>query len=188
RGRWGMGFGQAPMADALWECLTDAYCSMPMAMTAEKLAEQHGIGREACDAYALRSQKAYGAAWERGAFAAEIAPIELPSRKGPVTVSKDECPRVDSNAQGLARLKPVFKKDGVVTAGNASAITDGAAALVLTTKARAEALGAPVLAWLRGWAFVGVDPTVMGIGPVGAVQQALAATGLSLSEIGLVEV
>ncbi|NUN16405.1 MAG: acetyl-CoA C-acetyltransferase [Myxococcales bacterium] len=186
--RWGLPLGAAPMSDALWESLTDTYCNMPMAITAENLAVQHDITRAAADEFALRSQQSYAAAAEKGIFAAEISPITITSKKGTTEVTQDECPRPGTTLAALAKLAPVFKKDGVVTAGNASAITDGAAALVITTAEKAAALGAKPLARLVGWAAVGVDPQIMGIGPVPAIQKAFTKTGLSLEDMDLVEV
>lgn len=186
--RWGLPLGAAPMSDALWESLTDTYCNMPMAITAENLAVQHDITRAAADEFALRSQQAYAAAAEKGIFAEEITPFTITSKKGDTVIAQDECPRPGTTLAALAKLAPVFKKDGIVTAGNASAITDGAAALVITTLNQAEALGAQPLARLVGWATVGVDPQIMGIGPVPAIEKALAKSGLSLAEMDLVEV
>lgn len=187
--RWGLALGQAPMTDMLWESLTDTYTGLPMAITAENLAEQYGISREEVDAYALRTQQAYAAGLERGVFAEEIAPIILKDRKGRETIVKDdEHPRPTTTMEILARLPAVFKKGGVVTAGNASGICDGAAATVVTTAERARSKGQDVLARVVGWGVVGCDPTIMGIGPVPAIKLALERTGLSLSEMDVIEV
>src|SRR5262249_20522709 len=135
----GFPFGKAPaLEDTLWSALTDSYTGMPMAITAENLAEKYGISREACDAYALRSQKAWAEAEAAGKFKSEIVPLELKSKKGPTTFARDEHPRPETTLEGLAKLAPVFKKDGVVTAGNASGICDGAAALVIASREAAE--------------------------------------------------
>ena len=187
--RWGLPLGKAPMTDALWESLTDSFCKLPMALTAENLAESHQVTREDADTYALRSQTAFAAALEAGIFDSEIAPVSSTDRKGRVhTVSTDECPRPNSSPEGLAKLPTVFKKDGVITAGNASAITDGAAALVLATGSEVESRGLNPLARVVSWGVVGVDPSIMGIGPVGAIRQALQRAGLALSDMDVVEI
>jgi acetyl-CoA acyltransferase 2 len=184
----GARFGQAPkMQDLLWESLTDAYTGMPMAMTAEKVGDQHGITREACDAYALLSQTRWAEAQAAGRFRDEIVPVELKTKKGTTVFEVDEHPRATS-AEILAKLPPVFKKDGLVTAGNASGISDGAASLIVADAAWAAARGLTPIARLVGWGVAGCDPTVMGIGPVPATHKALAQTGLSLSDMSLVEV
>jgi acetyl-CoA acyltransferase 2 len=188
-GRTGFAFGKSPaIEDSLWSALTDSYTGMPMAITAENLAEQHGISREQCDAYALESQKRWAAAQAAGKFAAEIAPIELKSKKGPVSFDKDEHPRPEATLEGLAKLAPVFKKDGTVTAGNASGICDGAAALILCSKEAAERRGLKPLARLSQWGVAGCDPKIMGIGPVPAIRTALDRAGMKLADIDRVEV
>ena len=187
--RWGIALGKAPMSDMLWEALTDSYTGLPMAITAENLAEQYGLSREDVDGFALRTQQAYAAAKERGVFADEIAPVILKDRKGrETTVAVDEHPRPQTTMEVLAKLPPVFKKGGVVTAGNASGICDGAAATVVTTAERAKEKGQDVLARVVGWGVVGCDPKVMGIGPVPAIRLALERTGLTLDQMDLVEV
>jgi acetyl-CoA acetyltransferase family protein len=181
--------GPGPLLeDTLWSCLTDTHTNMAMANTAEKLARTHGISREACDAFALQSQQRYAAALAAGVYAHEIAPVTLQTRKGPVQVDRDEHPRPETTADGLAKLKAVFEKDGVVTAGNASGIVDGAAAVLVTTLDRAKEEGWPVLCELVSSAAVGCDPTVMGIGPVPAVRAALGKAGIGLEDIDLVEI
>ncbi len=187
--RWGLPLGKAPMTDALWESLTDSWCKLPMALTAENLADQYEITRDDADTYAIRSQEAYQAALADGRFAAEIAPLSRTDRKGRTrTVEADECPRVGTTPEGLAKLPTVFKKDGVITAGNASAITDGAAALVMTTAEEAQKRDAKPLARLVNWGVVGVDPIIMGIGPVGAMESALKRANLTLGDMDLIEV
>jgi acetyl-CoA C-acetyltransferase/acetyl-CoA acyltransferase 2 len=187
--REGFAFGRAPaLEDSLFAALTDSYCNTPMGVTAENLAAQYGITREQCDAYALSSQQRWAAAHAAGRFDDEIAPIELPTKKGPVVHRVDEDPKPQTTLEGLARLSPVFKKDGVVTAGNASAITDGAAALVVADGAWARARGLTPLARVVQWGVAGVEPKIMGIGPVPAIQNALRRAGLSLSDMDLVEV
>src|SRR5688572_6146396 len=185
----GFAFGKAPaLEDTLWSALTDSYTGMPMAITAENLAEKYGLSREECDAYALRSQKAWAAADAAGHFKAEIVPLTLKTRKGPVTFERDEHPRPETTAEGLAKLAPVFKKDGTVTAGNASGICDGAAALVLASREAAERRGLTPLARLVQWGVAGCDPKIMGIGPAPAIRGALDRAGLKLGDIDLFEV
>lgn len=187
--RWGLPLGKSgALGDSLFEALTDSFTGMPMAITAENLAEQYGLSRAACDEYALRSQKAWAAASEGGRFKDEIAPIELKSKKGPVHFLVDEHPRPQTTLETLARLSPVFKKDGVVTAGNASGICDGAAAVVLATREAADKHGLKPIGRLVQWGIAGVDPRVMGIGPAPAIRQALERAGLRLGDIDLVEV
>jgi acetyl-CoA C-acetyltransferase/acetyl-CoA acyltransferase 2 len=188
-GRGGWPFGKAPaVEDSLWSALTDSYTGLPMAMTAENLAEKHGITRAQCDEYALRSQKAWAEAQAAGRFKDEIAPLELKSKKGPVVFDKDEHPRPDTTIETLAKLPPVFKKDGVVSAGNASGICDGAAALVIGSREAAERRGLKPLARLVQWGVAGCDPKIMGIGPVPAIKQALDRAGLQLAQMDLCEV
>jgi acetyl-CoA C-acetyltransferase/acetyl-CoA acyltransferase 2 len=187
--RDGFAFGKAPqLADTLWEALTDSYCNTPMAITAENLAQKYGITREQCDEYALGSQKRWAAANEAGRFKSEIVAIELQTRKGPVSFSVDEHPRPQTTLEALAKLAPVFKKDGVVTAGNASGICDGAAALVIASAEFARRKGLEPLARLVQWGVAGVDPNIMGIGPAPAIRQALKRADLALEKIDLVEV
>jgi acetyl-CoA acetyltransferase family protein len=187
--RDGLKFG-APteFEDTLWTCLTDTYTGQPMAITAENLAEKYQISRQACDEYALRSQQTWAAAQAAGRFADEIAPIEMKSRKGTVTFDKDEHPRPDTTMEVLGKLPPVFKKDGTVTAGNASGICDGAAALVLATGDYARAHGLKPLGRLVQWGVSGCDPTIMGIGPVPASKIALERSGLTVGDMDLIEV
>ncbi len=187
--RWGFPFGKSPpLEDTLWAGLTDSHVNMPMAITAENLATQYGISREESDAYALRSQKTWTEAQAAGRFASEIAPLEVKSKKGPVKFDKDEHPRPDASLEGLARLQPVFKKDGVVTAGNASGICDGAAALVLASRDAAERRGLAPLARVLQWGVVGCDPKIMGIGPAPAIRRALDRAGVKLGDVDLFEV
>jgi acetyl-CoA acetyltransferase family protein len=188
-GRDGFAFGKAPaVEDYLFAALTDSYCQTPMAITAENLATKYGLTRADCDELAVSSQKRWAAAHEKGVFKDEITPIELASKKGPITVATDEHPRPQTTLETLAKLGPVFKKDGVVTAGNASGINDGAAALVLTTEEYAKQKGLKPLARLVQWGVAGVEPTLMGIGPVPAIQNALKRADLKLSDMDLVEV
>jgi acetyl-CoA acetyltransferase family protein len=187
--RTGLSFGKPQaLADSLWESLTDSYTGLPMAITAENLATQYNISRADCDAYALRSQKTWAAANEAGRFREEIAPVELKTRKGVVQFTVDEHARPDSTPEGLAKLSPVFKKDGVVTAGNASGICDGAGALVLCSKEAGQKHNLRPLARVIGWAVAGVDPKIMGIGPAPAIRRALDNVGKKVADMDLVEV
>ncbi|MBL9099568.1 MAG: acetyl-CoA C-acetyltransferase [Myxococcales bacterium] len=187
--RWGLKFGQEPkVEDTLWSSLTDTFTGCPMAITAENLASKHGITREECDAYGLRSQQTWAAAQDGGRFTAEMAAVELKGKKGPTIVDVDEGPRRDAALASMAKLPPVFKKDGVVTAGNASGISDGAAALVLASEEAVKKHGLKPLARLVQWHVAGVDPTIMGIGPVPAIRGALARAGLGLEDMNLVEI
>ena len=187
--RDGQRFGKAPaMLDSLWEALTDSYCRTPMAVTAENLAEKYGITREATDAFALQSQQRWARAHEAGAFADEIAPMEVKAGRKTRTVDRDEHPRPDTTMENLAKLPPVFKKDGVVTAGNASGICDGAAALVVVDGEWGKAQGLQPLAKLVQWGVAGVEPTLMGIGPAPAIRSALERAGLELKDVDLFDV
>ena len=183
--RWGLKLGQAQMEDSLMVALMDTYCGCYMAGTANNLASKHNISREQQDEFALRSQNAAAAAWEAGRFADEITPVELQSRKGVTLFEQDDHMRPDTTMEGLAKLRPAFAKDGFVTAGNASGIVDGGAAVVLTTvdKANGKALGRIV-----SWGMAGVPPEIMGIGPVPATKIALERAGLQVSDIDLIEV
>jgi len=188
--RWGYAFGKAPpVEDLLWTALVDSYAGCAMGVTAETVAERHGIDRDACDAYALLSQRRWAAADEAGRFREEIAPVELRGRKGATqTVARDEHPRPQTTLEGLAKLAPVFKTDGTVTAGNASGIADGAAAMVVASRAAVERTQRTPLGRLVAWAYVGVDPKVMGIGPVPAIAKVLARAHMRLAEMDLIEV
>ncbi|MBX3269140.1 MAG: thiolase family protein [Sandaracinaceae bacterium] len=182
--RDGARFGQPPaLVDTLWASLTDSHCNTAMAVTAENLAEKYGITRTDCDAFALASQTRWAAANERGGFADELAAVEIEGRKGPITVSVDEHPRPASTMETLGKLPPVFKKDGVVSAGNASGICDGAAALVVCDGAWAKGRGLAPLAKLLQWGIAGVEPTLMGIGPAPAIRSALDRAGLALGQV-----
>ena len=178
--RWGLRLGPSqPLEDPLWEALRDGYCGLAMAETAEKLAECYGLDRAAVDAYAARSQACAKAAWAAGALADEVVPVMLKDRKTrqEVAWAADEHIRPDTTVEGLAKLPPYFRKDGVVTAGNASGICDGAAALVVAGESFARERGLRPLGRLVGWGVAGVDPSVMGIGPVPASRRALAHAG-----------
>lgn len=187
--RTGARFGKAPaMVDTLWEALTDSYCNTPMAVTAENLAEKYEISREDSDAFGVRSQQKWAAAQENGFFTDEIAPVEVKTRKGPKTVDTDEHPRPQTTMETLAKLPPVFKKDGVVTAGNASGICDGAAALMVVDGDWAKGRGLTPLAKIVQWGVAGVDPTIMGIGPAPAIRNALERAGLKQDDVDLFDV
>ncbi|PZR60532.1 MAG: acetyl-CoA C-acyltransferase [Candidatus Eremiobacter antarcticus] len=186
--RWGLPLGQSRLEDSLWEGLTDSYNDMPMAITAENLARQYEISREASDEFSLRSQRAAVRSGSDGFFAEEIAPVHVRDRKAMLTVDKDEGPRPSTSTEALAKLPARFKKDGIVTAGNASGITDGAAAVVLTSAEQAERDGLKPLGRLVSWGIVGVDPDVMGIGPAFAIPQALERAGLTLDRVDVVEI
>jgi acetyl-CoA acyltransferase 2 len=187
--RWGLPLGKGNLEDSLWSALTDSYTNMPMAITAENLAVKYGISQDEVDDYSVLSQKRWAAAQEAGRFAAELAPLELPAKKGTtVTFARDEHPRPDTTKEGLAKLPKVFKKDGVIHAGAASGICDGAAMLVLASRAYAEKKGLRPLGRLVNWGVSGCDPTIMGIGPVPAVQNALQRTGTKISDYALFEV
>jgi acetyl-CoA acyltransferase 2 len=189
--RWGLRLGPAaPLEDILWEALRDPSCGLSMAETAENLAAKYRISREAVDCYAARSQSCAAAAWTDGAFADEVVPVPILNRKTRVTEAwkADEHMRPATTPEGLAKLPPYFKKDGVVTAGNASGICDGAAALVLASGRFAAERKLPPLGRLLAWGSAGVDPSIMGIGPVPASRKALSRAGLTLDDMDLVEV
>jgi acetyl-CoA C-acetyltransferase len=186
--RWGIPLGQAPMEDQLWTALTDPFCGLNMAQTAEKLAEQHGITRRDADQYALRSFTAAQNARQKCWLSSEIAPVELPGRRGETITIKDDEHIRETSLEQLAALKPVFKKDGIVTAGNASGINDGAAVLVIASKQVAEKHGLKVLGRLVSYGIAGVPPEIMGIGPVDAIKLALQRAKLDLRDLDLVEI
>jgi acetyl-CoA acyltransferase 2 len=189
--RWGLRLGPPPpLEDSLWEAVRDAHCGLSMAETAETLGERHRIGREAVDCYAALSQARAREAWARGDYANEVVPVMLKDRRTRQSQpwGADEHMRPDTTPEGLAKLPPYFRKDGVVTAGNASGIADGAGALVLAGARYAEERGLAPLGRLLAWAAAGVDPRTMGIGPVPAGRRALERAGLVLDEMDLVEI
>lgn len=184
--RWGMRMGSRQIEDYLWEALTDPYCGCDMANTAENLADAYGISRAEVDDYALRSQQLAARAGELCYLSSEIAPVAVSGRKGTTEIARDEHPRPDTTREGLAALPPAFRTNGVVTAGNASGIVDGAAAMILATDA---ALGARrPLGRVVAWGIVGVEPRLMGIGPARAIPEALERAGLRLDDIDLFEI
>jgi acetyl-CoA C-acetyltransferase len=187
--RWGYRMGHGEVVDSMIaEGLTCAINACHMGITAEEIAARYDVSRQDQDRFALESQQRAKQAVESGRFQAEIVPVEVPQRKGPsIQVATDEYPRLDATADKLAALKPAFTKDGGVTAGNASGINDGAAAMVVTTRQNAERIGASPLARVVSYASTGVDPMIMGIGPVPAVRKALERADLTLDQIDLFE-
>jgi acetyl-CoA acetyltransferase family protein len=186
--RGGLKLGQGKLEDYLWESLLDPYCGCTMAMTAENCAAKYGISREAQDAFALRSQQLADAAWKAGRFADEIVPVDIKTRKGVQVIDRDDHMRPETTIEILAKLPAAFKKDGTVTAGNASGIVDGGAALILASREAADRHQLKRLGRLVGWASTGVEPSLMGMGPAPATRKVLAQTGLSLGDIDLIEV
>ncbi|WP_313430334.1 acetyl-CoA C-acetyltransferase [Pseudomonas sp.] len=182
-----MGHGQlidSMISDGLWDAFNDYH----MGITAENLVEKYGLSREQQDAFAAESQRKAVAAIEAGRFKDEITPIVMPQKKGePKVFDRDEQPRPDTTADSLAKLRPAFKKDGSVTAGNASSLNDGAAAVLMMSASKAQALGLPVLAKIASYASAGVDPAIMGIGPVSATQRCLDKAGWQLADLDLIE-
>ncbi|WP_085648844.1 MULTISPECIES: acetyl-CoA C-acetyltransferase [unclassified Pseudomonas] len=187
--RTGLRMGHAQIVDTMIsDGLWDAFNDYHMGITAENLVEKYEISREQQDAFAAASQKKASAAIEAGRFVDEITPILIPQRKGdPLAFKVDEQPRGDTTAESLAKLRPAFKKDGSVTAGNASSLNDGAAAVILMSAEKAKALGLPVLAKIAAYANAGVDPAIMGIGPVSATRRCLDKAGWSIGQLDLIE-
>ena len=187
--RTGLRMGHAQMIDSMInDGLWDAFNDFHMGITAENLADKYEIDRAQQDAFALQSQQRACTAIDAGHFAAEITPVMIPQRKGePLAFAQDEQPRASTSAESLAGLRPAFKKDGSVTAGNASTLNDGAAAVMLMSASKAEALGLPVLARIAGYANAGVDPAIMGIAPVSATRRCLERAGWTLEQLDLVE-
>ncbi|MDP2958943.1 MAG: acetyl-CoA C-acetyltransferase [Longimicrobiales bacterium] len=189
--RWG-GMRLGPAAgffeDLLWESLNDPHCGLTMAQTAEELAARYGVTREEVDQVAFNSQRRAQRAWEEGWFAAEITPVTIKSRKGDTYYAADEHIRPETTLEALGKLRPYFKQDGLVTAGNASGIGDGSAATVVASSEWADRNGVKPIGRLVSWATVGVEPRVMGIGPAPAARKALGIAGLELADMDLVEV
>jgi acetyl-CoA acetyltransferase family protein len=186
--RSGFALGGGKLEDSLMVALLDTYCNTPMAGTAENLARKFEISREEQDQYALRSQQEAKRAYEAGYFADEIVPVEVKSRKSTVVFDADDHMRPDTTLEGLAKLRPAFAKDGCVTAGNASGIVDGAAAVVICGEEFVNRQNAKPIGRIVSWAYAGVEPEFMGIGPVPATRQALEKAGLKLSDMDVVEV
>ena len=186
--RTGLRLGDGKLEDSLWEALLDSYCGCTMAATAENCAARYHITREEQDCYALRSQQLADKAWREGRLVEEVVPVELKTRKGVQVVDRDDHMRPQTTLEGLAKLPPAFAKDGTVTAGNASGIVDGGAALILASAEAAERHRLKPIGRLVDWAVVGVEPTLMGMGPAPASRAVLRKTGLSLGDIDLIEV
>jgi acetyl-CoA acetyltransferase family protein len=186
--RSGLRLGQGQLEDSLWSALLDTHCGCTMAATAENCAAKYGIPREAQDEYALRSQQLAARAWAEGRFDGEVVPVEVKTRKGVERVTEDDHLRPDTTMETLAKLPPAFSKNGCVTAGNASGIVDGGAALLLGSEKAVRDRGLTPLARLTGWAIVGVEPSLMGLGPVPATRQALQRASLTLDRIDLFEI
>lgn len=187
--RWGSRMGNATVVDTmLRDGLTDGFEDYHMGITAENVAEQYGITREDQDSFALQSQKRAVAAVEAGRFKEEIIPVEISQRRGePLVFDTDEFPRKDVSLEGLSKLRPAFQKDGSVTAGNSSGINDGAAAVVVMSAEKAKELGITALATIKSYASAGLDPKVMGCGPIYASRKALEKAGLTVADLDLVE-
>jgi len=186
--RSGFKLGQGKLEDWLWEGLNDPYAGCSMAITAENCATKYGITREEADCYALRSQQLAQQAWTSGAMKEEVTSVEIKSKKGVTLIERDDHMRPETTMEILAKLPTVFKKDGVVTAGNASGIVDGAAALVIAGEDAVKAKGAKPLGRIVSWATVGVEPTLMGMGPAPAIRKALERAKLSLNDLDLIEI
>jgi acetyl-CoA acetyltransferase family protein len=186
--RSGLRLGQGQLEDTLWSALLDTHCGCTMAGTAENCAAKYNVSREEQDAYAIRSQQLADKAWKEGRLKEEVVPVELKSRKGVELFSQDDHMRPDTTMEGLAKLPAAFSKNGCVTAGNASGIVDGGAALLLASAAGVKDHGLKPLAKLTHWAYVGVEPTLMGMGPAPATRKVLEKAGLSLKDIDLIEV
>lgn len=187
--RWGARMGDTKMVDIMvHDGLTDAYNNYHMGITAENIVEQWGLTREELDQFAAVSQNKAEAAVKAGRFKDEIAPVEIPQKKGdPIIFDTDEYPKFGTTADGLAKLRPAFKKDGAVTAANASGINDSGAALIVMSKEKADSLGLSYLCKVKSYASAGVDPTIMGIGPVPASKNALEKAGLTINDMDLIE-
>jgi len=186
--RWGIPLGKGQLEDSLWSALTDSYSGTPMAITAENLAVQYKISQEQVDEYSVLSQRRFAAAQEAGRLKAEIAPVELKTKKGTVLFERDEHNRPDTTLESLKKLPKVFKKDGVVHAGAASGICDGAGSAVMATRSWAEKRGAAPIGRLINWAVAGVEPSIMGIGPAPAIRKLMERAGTDLAEVDLIEV
>jgi acetyl-CoA acetyltransferase family protein len=186
--RNGLRLGQGQLEDTLWSALLDTHCGCTMAGTAENCAAKYSVSRDEQDAFAIRSQQLADRAWKEGRLKEEVVPVEIKSRKGVEIFAQDDHMRPESTMEGLAKLPPAFSKNGCVTAGNASGIVDGGAALLLASAAGVKAHGLKPLARLTHWAYVGVEPTLMGMGPAPATRKVLERAGLSLKDIDLIEV
>ena len=187
--RWGARMGDVKMIDMMVnDGLTDAFNKYHMGITAENVAEQWGLTREQLDEFSVKSQQKAEAAVKSGRFKDEIVPVEIPQKKGdPIVFDTDEYPKFGASVEKMGKLKPAFKKDGVVTAANASGINDSGAAFVVMSKEKAEELGLSYLCTVKSYASAGVDPSIMGIGPVPASQKALEKAGMSMDDMDLIE-
>jgi acetyl-CoA acetyltransferase family protein len=186
--RNGLRLGQGQLEDSLWSALLDTHCGCTMAVTAENCAAKYGVSREEQDAYAIRSQQLADKAWKEGRLKEEVVPVEIKTRKGVEVFAQDDHMRPDSTMEGLAKLPAAFSKNGCVTAGNASGIVDGGAALLLASEKGVREHGLKPLARLTHWAYVGVEPSLMGMGPAPATRKVLERAGLTLDDIDLIEV
>ncbi|NUR52942.1 MAG: acetyl-CoA C-acetyltransferase, partial [Acidobacteria bacterium] len=186
--RSGLRLGQGHLEDTLWSALLDTHCGCTMAATAENCAARYDVSRQEQDCYAIRSQQLADKAWREGRLKEEVVAVEITSRKGVEVFAQDDHMRPETSMDALAKLPPAFSKNGCVTAGNASGIVDGGAALLLASERAVKARGLKPIAKLTHWATVGVDPTVMGMGPAPATRKVLEKAGLSLKDIDLIEV
>jgi acetyl-CoA acetyltransferase family protein len=186
--RGGLKLGQGKLEDALWEALIDTHCGCSMAITAENCACRYGISRAEQDEYALRSQKLADRAWADGRLAEEVVPVEIKTRKGVDMIFRDDHMRPETTMDVLAKLPTAFKKDGCVTAGNASGIVDGGAALILASREAADRYGVRPIGRLVDWAAIGVEPAYMGMGPAPATRAVLKRAGMTLDDLDLIEV
>ena len=186
--RYGQKYGNMEMSDSMWDSLTNLGVGPAMGITAENVADKYGISREEMDEYALSSQKRAVAAIDAHKFDDEIIPMTVKTRKGETVYSVDEYPRRDASLEALKKLRPAFKEDGKVTAGNASGMNDAASGVLLMEEEKAKALGLPILARITATATTGVEPELMGIGPISATQKALSKAGLSIEDIQLFEI
>ncbi|KAB0805712.1 hypothetical protein PPYR_02682 [Photinus pyralis] len=174
--------------DTLWAALSDSYCKLPMGLTAEKLGAQNNVTREDVDEFSLRSQMLWKKAQEAGVFKEELVPVQIKGKKGPENVECDEHPRPNTTMEGLKKLRSLFKENGLVTAGTASGVSDGAGTVIVASDAAAAEYNLKPLARILGYSTVGVDPSIMGVGPVPAIQNVLKVCGLTLNDIDLVEI
>lgn len=186
--RFGTNLGAPKVDDMLWAGLTDEYIGSGMGVTAENLAEKYDISREEQDEYALRSHELAAKATEEGRLAEEIVPVEIKSRRGTIVFEQDEHIRADTSLEKLSQLRPAFKEDGTVTGGNASGINDGAAANIVATESYVKEKGLQPLARIVSWGVAGVEPDIMGIGPVPAMKQALEKANLRIDDMDVIEV
>jgi acetyl-CoA acetyltransferase family protein len=186
--RNGLRLGQGQLEDSLWSALLDTHCGCSMAVTAENCAAKYGVSRKEQDRYALRSHQLADKAWKEGRLKEEVVPVEIKTRKGVELFTEDDHRRPDSTLEGLAKLPPAFSKAGCVTPGNASGIVDGGAALLLASEDGVKRHGLTPLGRLVAWASVGVEPSLMGMGPAPATRKVLEKTGLSLEDMDLIEV